>query len=131
MSQKNDNKGKVAVGAFLGVVSGLVAGLLFAPKSGKETREDIKTAAGKVVDKVQKEADDLLDQAKKVEGSLEDKAKVELTKLKVAATDARDRVKTVANSTAAKKDDASLQAALDDASSAFANLKTFLKNVRK
>ncbi|MDQ2973045.1 MAG: YtxH domain-containing protein [bacterium] len=131
MSKNNDNKGKVAVGAFLGVVSGLVAGLLFAPKSGKETREDIKTAASKVVDKVQKEADDLLEQAKKVEGSLEDKAKAELAKLKVAATDARDRVKTAASSTAAKKDDASLQAALDDASSAFANLKTFLKNVRK
>ncbi|HEX9679696.1 MAG TPA: YtxH domain-containing protein [Candidatus Saccharimonadales bacterium] len=31
----------------LGVIAGAIAGLLFAPKSGKETREDIKEGAVK------------------------------------------------------------------------------------
>jgi gas vesicle protein len=36
-----------AAGLGLGIVLGAVAGLLFAPKSGKETREDIRVAAEK------------------------------------------------------------------------------------
>ena len=42
---------KFALGATLGLVAGAVAGLLFAPKSGKETRKFIKE---KVVDLTQK-----------------------------------------------------------------------------
>lgn len=38
---------KTATGLGLGVALGAAAGLLFAPKSGKETREDIKVAAEK------------------------------------------------------------------------------------
>jgi gas vesicle protein len=41
-------KGKVAKGFFLGAIGGAIAGLLFAPKSGKETRDDIKKGARKV-----------------------------------------------------------------------------------
>ncbi|WKZ31024.1 MAG: YtxH domain-containing protein [Candidatus Dojkabacteria bacterium] len=35
-------------GALVGAVAGATAGILFAPKSGKETREDIKKAAAKL-----------------------------------------------------------------------------------
>ncbi|QQS64774.1 YtxH domain-containing protein [Candidatus Saccharibacteria bacterium] len=132
MSENNKSNGaKVAVGAVLGVVGGFVAGLLFAPKSGKETRADIKQAAEKLIDKVQKEAEDIFAQAKKVESTLEEKAKAELVRLKHKAEEARDKVKAAASKAADKKDDAALQAALDDAHSAFSNLKAFVKNVAK
>lgn len=45
-------KGKFALGALIGMAAGVVAGVLTAPKSGKETRADIK-----------KKADDLKDEA--------------------------------------------------------------------
>lgn len=35
----------IAVGATVGILAGLAGGLLFAPKSGKETRENIKDSA--------------------------------------------------------------------------------------
>lgn len=41
-------KGKVAFGALLAAGAGLVAGLLTAPKSGKQTRNDIKHKAKKL-----------------------------------------------------------------------------------
>jgi gas vesicle protein len=56
----SSNGGDLLKGFVAGSLVGLVAGLLFAPKSGKELREDIKN-----------ESDDLLN-----------KAKVELDKLK-------------------------------------------------
>lgn len=39
-------KGKIAVGAILGALVGIAAGVLTAPRSGKETRTDLKTKAG-------------------------------------------------------------------------------------
>ena len=44
------SKINVAVGAAFGAVVGFVAGILTAPKSGKETREDIKVASTKAKD---------------------------------------------------------------------------------
>ena len=38
-------KGKFAIGALIGVAAGFVAGILTAPKSGKETRDELKTKA--------------------------------------------------------------------------------------
>lgn len=39
-------------GAAIGAIAGAVAGILFAPKSGKETREDIKKYLGEMKDKI-------------------------------------------------------------------------------
>lgn len=44
------SKGKFALGAVVGAAIGAVAALLTAPKSGKETRADIKKKAGEVKD---------------------------------------------------------------------------------
>lgn len=46
------SKGKIAVGAVFGAVAGFVSGILLAPKSGKETREDIKKASVETKDAV-------------------------------------------------------------------------------
>jgi gas vesicle protein len=59
---------KFLKGAFLGAVAGAVSGLLLAPKSGKETRSDIKTKAVSTKDKA-------VDQADKAKDAVEEKAK--------------------------------------------------------
>ena len=38
-------KGKFVLGALIGAAAGVVAGMLTAPKSGKETRADLKSKA--------------------------------------------------------------------------------------
>ena len=44
---------KVAIGVSIGVLVGAAAGIILAPKSGKETRKDIKHGAEKTVEKAQ------------------------------------------------------------------------------
>jgi len=48
-------KGKAKWG-IIGVIGGAIAGVLFAPKSGKETRKDIKDGATKAKDEIGKKA---------------------------------------------------------------------------
>lgn len=50
---------KFAVGAILGAATGIVAGVLTAPKSGKETRDDIKRKAVELKDQAFDTADDV------------------------------------------------------------------------
>ena len=52
MAEKNKGNvaGKVAAGVAVGTLVGAAAGVLLAPKSGKETREDIKKLAKKTKD---------------------------------------------------------------------------------
>jgi len=45
---------KLALGAVIGAAAGLVAGILTAPKSGRETREDIKKKARELKGKARK-----------------------------------------------------------------------------
>lgn len=42
------SKNKFALGTLIGATVGLIAGFLTAPKSGKETRADLKVKAGQV-----------------------------------------------------------------------------------
>lgn len=53
--------GKFALGAIIGAAAGVVAGILTAPKSGKETRADIKAKA----EELKQDADKALKHAKK------------------------------------------------------------------
>lgn len=57
---------KLAVGAIIGAATGVVAGILTAPKSGKETREDIKDKATEAKDKVLTRKDDLVFTAEEI-----------------------------------------------------------------
>jgi gas vesicle protein len=70
LSTMDDNKkaGSFMKGTMLGVLIGAVAGVLFAPKSGKETREDIKKTAKDVA----KKAGDMYEDARSlVEAKIE------------------------------------------------------------
>lgn len=71
---KQEKKG-IAIGAIIGAVIGVITGILFAPKSGKETRKDIKDAAGKAADGLLKEARKLQDETKELLEHAEEKIK--------------------------------------------------------
>lgn len=60
------SKGKFFLGAAIGAAAGVVTGILTAPKSGKETRADIKKKAGELKDEAGKKATELKKQAGKV-----------------------------------------------------------------
>ena len=52
------SKGKLALGALVGAAAGFVTGILTAPKSGKETRADLKQKAEEVKSKAEKTVND-------------------------------------------------------------------------
>ncbi|MGG5460523.1 YtxH domain-containing protein [Clostridium sp. B9] len=59
---ERNKKAKVAVtGAAVGTLAGVLGGLLFAPKSGKETRNDIKEGSKKAVQKINDKTVELKD----------------------------------------------------------------------
>ena len=131
---KNDNVKKFAVGAVLAAAAGYVAGILTAPKSGKETREDIKEGAQRAYSTAEKELKalhtelaDLLAQARLKVDSLKGSAKENLAKAievaKIAKEKARELLSAVHEGDAA---DADLKKAIDEASKAAEHLKKYL-----
>jgi gas vesicle protein len=64
-----DNKGssalEVVVSFVIGAATGFVLGILFAPASGKETRQKIKTQAGKTGEKAKENYDKISQEAEK------------------------------------------------------------------
>ena len=60
------SKGKFALGAIIGAAAGLVAGVLTAPKAGKETRADIKAKAGELKADANKKLDDAKKSGEKI-----------------------------------------------------------------
>lgn len=87
------SKGKFALGALFGAAVGVVAGVLTAPKSGKETRADLKKKAGEVADKAVNTAD-----------SVRNRADTVVKDAKVTAESYADRVRRAAVSAKAELD---------------------------
>ena len=48
LAQKKKNAKNLAISAAIGVATGAVSGILLAPKSGKETRDDIKRTSSDI-----------------------------------------------------------------------------------
>ncbi len=67
-------KGKFAIGAILGAAAGVVAGLLTAPKAGKDTRDDIKRKADELKYRAGKKADDVKRAARGLRAETQDVA---------------------------------------------------------
>ena len=63
MSNKHDSSFAFALGILGGVIGGVVAGILLAPKSGEETREDLKKAADELSEKYSPEINEAKKQA--------------------------------------------------------------------
>lgn len=70
---RKDAAKRTAVGLGIGAFVGAVAGILFAPKEGKETRKDIADGAKKAADGAKKAADVVKCKAEESYGSLKTK----------------------------------------------------------
>jgi len=91
------SKNKFALGALIAAATGFAAGLLTAPKSGKETRNDIKDAANKTKDTVVDEAEKAKDAAAKKAQEVKHKAEDAAADVKAKAEDLVDDVTVRAN----------------------------------
>lgn len=135
------NKGKnLALGAAVAGVVGYVAGILTAPKSGKETRKDIqdkaiktKREAEKRLKKLHSDIEDQIDQGKKLASEMNDKAKAEWDKLVQQALVAKEAVREVLTALhEGGADDKDLDKAIKEASKSVDHLKSYLaKNAKK
>lgn len=92
-------KKSVVKGGVLGIILGAIGGILFAPKSGKETRKDIKDAAIKAnreaekqLKKLHGELGEKADEAKQLADEYKGKAKTELEELHQRAEFAKQKV---------------------------------------
>lgn len=131
-----DGSKKFAIGAIIGAVAGVVTGLLTAPKSGKETRKDIKDTASKVIAEAEKklkslysELNDLIAKGNKRLETETGKAKNELEKRLSTARSAQEKTKEVI--TAIRSGETSspeLKKAIKDVTEAKDLLKKYLKS---
>lgn len=133
-----DSTKKLAIGTVLAAGAGYVAGILTAPKSGKETRKDIKVAANKGMAEAEKrlkklhtQLSETMDKVKTATANMSGKAKEEaeaaLALAKVAKEKARVVLSTVHDRGNAAVPDKDLQKAINDAQKAVDHLKVFLK----
>lgn len=131
---KSSTAGKFALGAAVAAAAGYVAGILTAPKAGRETRADIKSVAHKSVDELEKQLHGIQDELKqlladaKAQGSkLSDKAKEEIevaaNKANVAKDKSTEVLKAVRKGAAADED---LQKSVDEAKAALEHLRAYL-----
>ncbi len=130
---KNQTK-RLAVGTIVAAAAGYVAGILTAPKSGKETRKDLANAAVKAKTEAEKKLKALHSEL----DNLLIKAKSELSNLKSKAS--KGYIEAVANAQLAKEkareilsalhegdaDDKDLKKAIDEVKKSIAHLKTYI-----
>ena len=72
----------VAVGTAIGTFIGAITGILFAPKSGKETREDIANKTKEVAGNIKEAVYEQMEVAKKIQGKVKDEIKKVYTDIK-------------------------------------------------
>ncbi len=130
---KNNVK-KFAIGAAIAGLAGYVAGILTAPKSGKETRQDVKKAAVKAKTEAEKrlkslhsELNDLIGQAKQQATKLKKSAGKEFAVALEKAQKAKQKTREILSALhEGDADDKDLKTALSEAKKAASHLKTFL-----
>lgn len=125
---------RFAIGTIIAAAAGYVAGILTAPKSGKETRQDIKNAtehgiaeAEKQLKKLHTQMATVLGEAKeKVEtlkGTAQKDLQAAIEKTSVAKEKARDLLSALHEGGAEDKD---LKKAIDEATKAIDHLQKYL-----
>lgn len=125
----------VAIGAAIAAAAGYVTGILTAPKSGKETRKDIQTAAAKAkrdaeaqLKKLHSELTDLLAAGKKRLKTAKTGVKADLEKAMASAEAAKVRARELLSSIhEGDTEDKDLQQAIDEVKKATAHLKKYLE----
>lgn len=134
-SSTNTNLKRIAVGSAVAAVAGYVAGVLTAPKSGKETRQDIKNAADRTRQEAEKdlkrlhtELDKVLDEAKARGGDFGKKAQSELNDLMDKAKDTKEKAREMLSAIhEGDAEDQDLKRAIKNANSALDHLREYLK----
>ena len=132
---KSSASKKLAVGAAIAALAGYVTGVLTAPKSGKETRGDIKSTANKGITEAERELKKLHTELNDLIGDVKDKGEdlgskttKELNeivdKAKAAKEKARDLLSALHEGDAEDKE---LKKAMADANKAIEHLRKFLK----
>ncbi len=119
----------------LAAAAGYVTGILTAPKSGKETRDDVRKAAQSGLTEAERqlknlsgELADLLNEAKKQSAKMSDKARGELDGLIEKARAAREKAREVVSAVhEGDAEDDDLKLAVNQANSAFRHLRDYLK----
>lgn len=133
--QRRQNMKRLAIGSAIAGVFGYLAGILTAPQSGKDTRQDIKDNADKGLAEAEKdlkkiytELDKTLKQAKINGDQLRGRAKDELNDLTNKANDSKEKVREVLSAVhEGEAEDKDLSKAVKQANSALDNLKKYLK----
>lgn len=125
----------IAIGTLIAGAAGYVAGLLTAPKSGRETRKDLKIAADRTISETEKhlkklnhELSDLLDEAKSRGNDVKGKAKSELDDLTEMGNSAKQKARELLSALhEGDADDKDLKKAMNEASKAITHLRKYLK----
>lgn len=133
-SQRDKIK-KLAIGGAIAAAAGYVAGVLTAPKSGKETRQDIKDAADKSWSQAEKELkklhtelDKVIKESKRASDKVGDKTKKELDTLLEKAQDTKEKARQVLSAVhEGDAEDKDLKKAIKDANEAIEHLRDYLK----
>jgi gas vesicle protein len=131
---KTDGKSVIAA-VVIGAAAGYVAGILTAPKSGKETRADIKNVTDKYVadaqaklQSIREDLSSLIEEASDKAKLYSDKGKKEVAALVEKAKSAQVKAKTVLGAVKnGEAEDKDLQKALNDANNAKDHLAEYLK----
>ena len=133
--RQRQNLKRLAVGSTVAAVAGYVAGILTAPKSGKQTRGDIKhttdkglAEAEKDLKKLHTELDKVIKEAKVSTDKASGKAKKELNELLDKAKDAKEKAREVISAVhEGDAEDKDLKKAVTDASNSLKHLRQYLK----
>lgn len=133
--RRRNNFKRLAIGSTIAATAGYLAGLLTAPKSGKQTRADIRVAAEKSRIEAEKdlkrlhtELDKVIIDAKVGGDKLGVKAQKELNELVAKAKDTKEKVREVLSAIhEGDAEDQDLQKAVKNANLAVKNLRKYLK----
>lgn len=129
------NTKNVVLGVVIAAAAGYVAGVLTAPKSGKETREDLKNAASATkkqleekLKSLQGDVSKLLKEANVRLKTLSGAAKAELQEAIVRAQIAKDKAKEVMSALQdGEAEDEDLNNAVQDLRTSISHLKIYAK----
>jgi len=125
---------KLAIGTIIAAAAGYVAGILTAPKSGKETRKDIKDVTVKSVAEAEKqlkklhtELNTMINKAKAEASTVKGKAREELDAVISKSFAVKEKAREVLSSVhEGSADDKDLKKAIDDANKSLEHLKKYL-----
>lgn len=132
---KKNKAGKFAIGAAITALVGYLAGLLTAPKSGKETRDDIRNKANETYSTAERELkrlhtelNDVINQAGDKVASLRGKGTKAIDEATLRGKSAKEKVREVLSGLHdGEVEDKDLKRAISDATKAIENLRDFLK----